>query len=52
MEVIDFGAVTDVGIDVPAIALMLPDVAWDGGALVLANEIVADMDDANRWDAG
>ena len=41
LEVIGFGVVADVGIDVPAVTFVLPDVTRDGGALGLADEVEA-----------
>ena len=41
LEVFDFGFVSDVGIDVPAVAFMLPDATGDGGALLSADEVIA-----------
>jgi len=41
LQVFGFCFITDVGVDVPAVAFMLPDAARHCGAFVLADEVVA-----------
>ena len=40
LQVFGFGPVADVRVDVPAIALMLPNATWHCGAFVFADKVV------------